>query len=68
MMRILGKDSGKKIYRLLDFTARPGDIADPWYTGNFDETYRDIREGCEGFLKQVLSIHGNMPGSANKMQ
>ena len=68
MMRILGKDPGKKIYRLLDFTARPGDIADPWYTGNFDETYRDIREGCEGFLKQVLSIHGNMPGGANKMQ
>ena len=68
MMRMLGKDPGKKIYRLLDFTARPGDIADPWYTGDFDETYRDICEGCEGFLEQVLSVHGDTPGSANKMQ
>lgn len=54
MRRILSGDPEGKVCRLLDFTSRPGDVADPWYTGNFDETYRDVVEGCEGFLKQVL--------------
>lgn len=54
MKRISGGDSAGKIYKMLDFTARGGDVADPWYTGNFDETYRDIREGCEGFLHRLL--------------
>lgn len=53
MKRIVGGDPEKKIYRLLDFTNRPGDIADPWYTGNFDKTYEDIWEGCAGFLKKI---------------
>ncbi len=45
--RIIPADPQGKIYRLLDFTNRSGqDIADPWYTGNFDETYEDIFEGC----------------------
>ena len=39
---------------LLDYTARPGaSIADPWYTGNFDVTYDDVVEGCEGFLEYL---------------
>ena len=50
MTRIAGGDSAHKIYKLLDFTSRKGDIADPWYTGNFDETYEDVLEGCNGFL------------------
>ena len=50
MTRIAGGDPEGKIHKMLDFTARGGDVADPWYTGNFDATYRDIREGCEGFL------------------
>lgn len=50
MMRIFGKDPEQKVSLLLDFTDRPGEIADPWYTGNFDETYRDVLDGCEGFL------------------
>ena len=54
MKRISGGDSAGKIYKMLDFTARGGDVADPWYTGNFEETYRDIREGCEGFLHRLL--------------
>lgn len=54
MLRIVGSDPEHKIYKLLDFADRHGDIADPWYTGNFDETYDDILEGCEGFLKAVL--------------
>lgn len=50
IMRILGGDPDNKVYGLLDFTGRPGDIADPWYTGDFQKTYEDIREGCEALL------------------
>ena len=58
--RIIGSDPDGKVYKLLDFTERAGaSIADPWYTGNFDETYRDVLEGCEGFLKKV-SENGNL--------
>ena len=49
--RIVGEDREHKIYRLLDFSQKPRDIADPWYTGKFNETYNDIQEGLEGFLK-----------------
>jgi len=48
--RIIGEDKDNKIYRLLEFSQNPRDIADPWYTGNFDITYDDIVEGLEGFL------------------
>ena len=51
--RIIGPDKEKKIYNLLDFSENPRDIADPWYTGNFDETYDDIMEGLEGFFKFI---------------
>lgn len=54
MMRILGGDPEEKIRRLLDFTNRTGDIADPWYTGDFNQTYNDIYCGCEGLLKYLL--------------
>ena len=50
--RITGGDSAKKIYKLLDF-ADGGDIADPWYTGNFDETYEDILRGLKGLIKTL---------------
>jgi protein-tyrosine phosphatase len=50
MLRITGGDPEHKIYRLLEFADRSGEIADPWYTGDFDETYRDVLDGCEGFL------------------
>lgn len=52
MMHILGSDPEHKVSRLLDFTDNPRDIADPWYTGNFDLTYRDIVEGCTALLKR----------------
>ena len=51
--RIIGSDVEGKVSLLLDYTNRPGDIADPWYTGNFDETYEDIVEGLEGFLEYL---------------
>lgn len=54
MKRILGADSEHKISRLLDYTNHPGNIADPWYTGDFDLTYRNIKEGCEALLTFIL--------------
>ena len=50
MKRMTGNDPLHKLSLLLDYTDRKGDIADPWYTGNFDDTYRDILEGCQGLL------------------
>ena len=54
MHRILGGDPEKKIRKMMDYTSRPGDVADPWYVGNFDVTYRDIYEACEGLLKTLI--------------
>ena len=51
--RMLKGDPDKKIYKFLSFAGSDKDIADPWYTDNFDVTYDDIVEGCEGFLKYL---------------
>lgn len=53
MYRITGSDPQKKICRLLDYSKRPRDISDPWYTGDFDRAYEDILEGCEALLKYL---------------
>ena len=50
MLRILGSDPEQKVHCLLDYSDHPRDIADPWYTGNFDETYDDICQGCTALL------------------
>ena len=47
---IMGADVEHKIHRLLDFTNHPRNIRDPWYTGNFEECYQDIVDGCQAFL------------------
>lgn len=52
-MRIIGNDPGEKVSKLLSFAGEGGDIADPWYTGNFDETYDDVLRGCQGLLKKL---------------
>ena len=57
MLRILGGDLEGKVSLLLDYAERHGDIADPWYTGDFTTTYSDIVRGCEGFLT-VLGQEG----------
>ncbi|MBR2934081.1 MAG: hypothetical protein IKB79_00635, partial [Oscillospiraceae bacterium] len=55
---MLGGDPERKIHLLLDYTGRPGkDIADPWYTGNFEDTYRDVLEGCQGLLEELRRTH-----------
>jgi len=50
---MLGGDPEHKISRLMDYTSRPGDVADPWYSGNFDITYRDVLEGCKALLRHL---------------
>ena len=50
MLRICGGDPEGKMHLLLDFTQRPGEVADPWYTGDFEATWRDVEEGCRGIL------------------
>ena len=55
MMRILGSDPAGKVSLLLDHTDRPGSVADPWYTGDFESTWRDVEEGCTGLLKEILN-------------
>ena len=53
MKRIAGGDPDGKIRMMLDYTNRPGEVADPWYTGNFDETWDDVLEGCTGLLERL---------------
>lgn len=53
ILQIVGNDKNHKIYRLLDFTKQPRNIADPWYTGDFYTTYYDLVYGCEKFLEQI---------------
>ena len=54
MTRIAGGDSEHKIYKLLEFAGSNRAIADPWYTGNFDITYKDIMEGCGALLDSLF--------------
>lgn len=53
ILRICGGDYDHKISRLLDHTDRPGDIADPWYTEDFDQTWLDVERGCKALLKKI---------------
>ena len=53
MRRMLPEDTEKKICLLLDFTDKPRDIADPWFTGNFDVTYDDVIAGCTALLEYI---------------
>lgn len=53
MYRILGSDPDDKIRKLMEYTDRGGDVADPWYSGRFDVAYRDIYDGCEGLLNSI---------------
>ena len=55
MNRIAGGDPDGKIYKMLSFAGSGRDVADPWYTGDFDATYEDVFAGCEGFLEYLAS-------------
>ena len=58
MLRIFGSDPEQKVHKLLEFAGRPEDVADPWYTGNFDVTYQDVCEGCKGLLEYIRKNQG----------
>ena len=53
MLRVFGGDPGGKVKLLLEFTARPRDVADPWYTGDFEAAWRDIDEGCRALFEAL---------------
>jgi protein-tyrosine phosphatase len=53
ILRITGGDAEGKVSKLLSFAGSAGDIADPWYTGNFDDTYEDVLKGCKGLLAKI---------------
>jgi len=54
MHRILGGDPEGKISKLMDYTKKGGDVADPWYSERFDVAYRDIFEGCTALLEKLI--------------
>ena len=58
MERFFMGDTGNKIMRLLDLAPKPRDIADPWYTGDFDKTYEDVQEGCLLLLDYICEKEG----------
>lgn len=53
IMRIIGSDPEKKVFRLMDFTERKCDVADPWYSNRFDTAFNDISEGCRCLLEKI---------------
>lgn len=53
MQRICGGDPEHKFSLLMEHTERPGDVADPWYTGDFEATWRDVYEGCTALLNEI---------------
>lgn len=54
MYRICGGDFADKMHLLMKFTGRPGDVADPWYTDDFEATWQDVLEGCQGLLTELI--------------
>ena len=65
MYRICGGgDFAGKMHLLMDFTNRPGEVADPWYTDDFDTTWRDVEEGCRGLLQKIISKEVQTSGQA----
>lgn len=59
MQRIVGSDPEGKIYKLMTFAGSSADVADPWWTDDFDATYRDVSAGCEGLLRYLLENFPN---------
>ena len=59
MRYIFPEDTQNKIHLMLDFTDNPRDVSDPWYTGRYEEAFRDICEGCGGFLREITQNMNN---------
>lgn len=58
-----GGDPDGKIHLLLDYTGHPHDVADPWYTDDFEATWRDVLTGCQGLLQELLQKRGEQNGT-----
>lgn len=58
MRKTFGGDKEGKLHLLMEYTNRPGDVADPWYTGDFEATWKDVLEGCQGLLRQLGAAEG----------
>ena len=58
MHRICGGDYADKIHLLMNYTGRPGEVADPWYTDDFEATWNDVLEGCQGLLDSLKEQNG----------
>lgn len=58
MTKIAGGDPEGKIHKVMEFAGSPRDVADPWYTGDFEATWRDVTEGCESMLKTIRKEWG----------
>ena len=56
MKRIVGQRNAHKVKMLLDFSSRPRPISDPWYTGSFDDAFRDIDEGCRALISYLRGV------------
>lgn len=63
MYRICGGDFAGKLHLLMDYTDHPRDVADPWYTEDFESTWRDVLAGCQGLLKELLQERGEQNGT-----
>ena len=55
MYHICGGDPDGKLRLLMDYTDRPDDVADPWYTGDFESTWQDVLAGCQGLLRELTA-------------
>lgn len=55
MRRLLGGDPDGKLTLLMDYTDRPGDVADPWYTRDFETTWQDVLDGCRGLFAHLIA-------------
>ena len=59
MRRLFPDDPEQKLHLLMDYTSRPGQVADPWYTGDFEATWQDVLQGCTGLLNMLEAEHAN---------
>lgn len=65
MYQILGGDPEGKIYKLMTFAGSSQDVADPWYSGDFKTTYKDVTMGCEGLIKEILKTYPELEREKN---
>ncbi len=57
LSRIVGDYSYEKVHLMMEFAGEIRDVADPWYTGDFEQTYRDVLAGCTGLIKRLTELH-----------